>query len=187
MRRPSQEEERQRQYSAHSHSPTHGHPYSSSTRNQPPSPQHPGGLLASGNMTLPPHVSPRLGASPSPKLNGPPQHLPPYNATPPSTSTRYDPLADHREPNGSRKHSLSQTQSPIQVSVTSEDSMNSTVVSDRVVLTIVLSGSGLPSTLQRLPGRTYSVAKQISFSNPITLPSSISGTPFTCSSSYSSA
>ena len=113
MRRPSQEEDHQRQYQGQS--PSHAPPYSPASRNNPSSPRHQHPLSASANRSLPPHPSPRMGTSPSPKLNGPPQPLPAYNETTPGTSTRYDPLADHRG-GSSRKPSLSQTQSPTQVS-----------------------------------------------------------------------
>ena len=61
-------------------------------------------------------ISPRPGTHPSPKTNGPLPQQPLYSGGPPSISTRYDPLADHRETSTSRKQSLNNNnRSPIQV------------------------------------------------------------------------
>ena len=59
-------------------------------------------------------MSPKLAPPPSPKVNGS-QGLPAYNTNGPSTSTRYDPLADHREMNGTRRQTHGQAVSPISV------------------------------------------------------------------------
>ena len=120
MSRVSQDDDRHRGQPL---SPTHGHSRSPN-RTHPPSPQFRSSLAASGKDSMPPHLSPREGTMPSPSMNGSAHPLQPYNNTPPATSsTRYDPLADHRDQSASRKRPLSQTQSPIQVSVDQEDAI----------------------------------------------------------------
>ena len=115
MRRASEEDDRQRTYQAHS--PTHAHPYSPSNRTRPQSPPNPYSSRPSSSttMSLQTAISPRLGPPASPKTNGSSQQPSLNSVGGPSTSTRYDPLADHRETITSRKQSLSHTRSPTQV------------------------------------------------------------------------
>ncbi|KAL9099689.1 MAG: hypothetical protein Q9163_004849 [Psora crenata] len=70
--------------------------------------------MTSTAMSLQPAISPRTVPHPSPKLNGPSQQQLLYSAGGISASTRYDPLADHRDTGSCRKQSLSHTRSPTQ-------------------------------------------------------------------------
>lgn len=150
IRRQSQEEDRQRHFSAYS--PTQGHPYSPTSRHEPSSPQslRQSGIPPAAAMPLPPHISPRLGTSPSPKMNGGNQPLPQYNATPPSASTRYDPLADHRDPMGTKNKPMSQNQSPLQVSAVAWCKNHLFGNPPPPTLLTHVAGSRLSATLHRL-------------------------------------
>lgn len=101
----------------HAHSPTHSHthPYSPSNGTYPHSPYTQYSALPSTTptMTAPSTRSPHTAPLPSPKMNGASIQTP---GPPPSstTSTRYDPLSEHREGNASRKLNY-EARSPTQV------------------------------------------------------------------------